>query len=378
VSAARVTFLVPVRGRLLHIVRLLWHSNRMKIQQRFLIADGSGHPALIALLKRSHQIFPDLDIQHVAYDDDGSLGHFYRRTADAARRVSTPYVMNCGDDDLVLEAGLAPCIEFLDARQDYVCCGGVVAGFSLAAGSSSDSLPVTGRLANLKYPAGRYYQPRDIGHDTALERVTVGYSDYLSSYHNLFRTELLTEIYDEIREQDFSVVHFREAYQAMRTLASGKVKVDSSVVHFLRQRRVGEAAGGDLIRAAFRSPFAVDFERMVTALAPIVSRADGIPSEFAESEIRDAYAEFFRKKAVGSQRKARTFGDHPDEHAHGVKAPITSPEKMFVALGQGGASAAYLKTFRSEFADTVKAIDGGEFSEFVRAHAPELALAHST
>ena len=93
-SAARVTFLVPVRGRLLHILRLLWHSNRMKIRERFLIADGSGSPVLAALLKRSHQVFPDLDVEHVVYDDDGSLGSFYRRTADAARRVTTPYVMN--------------------------------------------------------------------------------------------------------------------------------------------------------------------------------------------------------------------------------------------------------------------------------------------
>jgi glycosyltransferase domain-containing protein len=373
VSAARVTFLVPVRGRLLHILRLLWHSNRMKITQRFLIADGSGHPALSALLKRASQIFPDLDVEHVVYDDDGSLGSFFRRTANAARRVTTPYVMNCGDDDLVFEAGLAPCIQFLDARQDYVCCGGVVAGFSLAAGSSSDSLPVTGPLASLKYPAGRYYLPRDIGHDTALERVTVGYSDYLSSYHNVFRSELLAEIYDEIREQDFSVVHFREAYQAMRTLASGKVKVDSSVVHFFRQRRVGEAAGGDLIRAAFRPSFANNFERMVAALAPIVSRTDNIPAELAESEIRDAYAEFFRKKAVGSQRRARNFGESRDGQVHGHKARTTSPEKMIVALAGGGASTAYLKIFRRDLGDTIKAIGGNEFNEFIREHAPDLS-----
>lgn len=374
-NAARLTFLVPVKGRLLHVVRLLWHANRMKTGHHFLLADGSGHPALVALLKRSAQVFPDLDIEHVVYEDDGSFSSFYRRTADAARRVSTPYVMNCGDDDLVFGAGLVPCIEFLDTRPDYVCCGGVVAGFTLAAGSPSGQLPVTGPLTGLKYPAGRYYLPRDIDHDTALERVTVGYSDYLSTYHSLYRSELLAEIYGEVEKQDFSVLHFREAYIAMRTFASGKVKTNPAVVHFFRQRRIGEAAGGDLIRAAFRPPFAIEFERMVAKIAQMVSRADGVAPEFSEPEIRDAYAEFFRRKAAGSRRNARIFGatgegqggQQPKE-----KAQTAAPREMFSALAKDGASDAYLKTFRYEFEETERVLYGKEFNEFLRDQAPEL------
>jgi glycosyltransferase domain-containing protein len=373
---ARVTILVPVRGRPFHVLRLLWHSNRMKIRQRFLLADGSGDPAFHALLKRSHQIFPNLDIEHVVYDDDGSFRSFYRRTAAAARRVSTPYVMNCGDDDLVLDAGLAPCVAFLDARQDYVSCGGVVAAFSLTA-DSSGRLPLSGPLTALKYPAGRYYRPRDIHHETALARVTAGYADYLSTYHNVFRSDLLKEIYDEVEQQDFSVLQFREAYQAMRTLASGKVRTDPAVVHFLRQSRVGEAAGGDLIRAAFHPPFAAEFGRMTAQLAGLVSAADGIARETAETAIRDAYAEFFRRKAAGSVKRekrpdvkdARRQGRSPGD---AVKAAV---REMFDTLAGEGAGNDYLQALRSEFEEIETTLGGGELAAFLPEHASELLAA---
>jgi glycosyltransferase domain-containing protein len=360
-------------------MRLLWHSNRTKIGHRFLLADGSGHPALTAFLQRSHQIFPNLDIEHVVYDDDGSFNGYYRRTADAARRVSTSYVMNCGDDDLIFAAGLAPCIEFLEKRKDYVCCGGVVAGFSLAEDSPSGQLPLVGPLARLKFPAGRYYRPRDIDQETALDRLTIGYSDYLSSYHNLFRSEVLADIYGEVEEQDFSVIHLREAFLAMRTFAAGKVKTDPAVVHFFRQRRVGDSAGGDLIRAAFRPAFSAEFERMVARLAQMVSRVDGVEPASAESEIRDAYAEFFRRKAAGSGKKARTFGPAKamkDDGGSDNKRPSTDPEDMYKALAKDGANDAYIQTFRSQFEETVKALRGEEFTEFLRAHAPEVVEAH--
>jgi glycosyltransferase domain-containing protein len=411
VVGARVTVLVPVKGRPLHILRLLWHSNRMKVGQRFLIADGSGHPELIALLKRSHQIFPDLEIEHVVYDDDGSLGGFYRRTADAARRATTPYVMNCGDDDLIFSAGLAPCVAFLDNRPDYVSCGGVVAGFSLGAGLPSGKLPVTGQLTALKFPAGRYYLPRDINRESALERLSAGYADYLSSYHNVFRSELLREIYDEIERQDFSILHFRESYQAMRTLVAGKIRTDPAVVHFFRQRRIGEAAGGDLIRAAFHPPFAAEFDRMMSTLAATISGAGDVSREAAESGLRDAYSEFFRRKAAGSLGKtklSRTAGDDrpaphrkktagiPEGFFQRVAAGIEKAGKfgrrakreprseavelspgndMFAVLAQNGARKIYLSEFRREFEEAERTLQGDEFTRFLREHAPELTEA---
>jgi hypothetical protein len=373
VVGARVTVLVPVKGRPLHILRLLWHSNRMKVGQRFLIADGSGHPELIALLKRSHQIFPDLEIEHVVYDDDGSLG-----------------------------------VAFLDNRPDYVSCGGVVAGFSLGAGLPSGKLPVTGPLTALKFPAGRYYLPRDINRESALERLSAGYADYLSSYHNVFRSELLREIYDEIERQDFSILHFRESYQAMRTLIAGKIRTDPAVVHFFRQRRIGEAAGGDLIRAVFRPPFAAEFDRMMSSLAGTISGAGGVSREAAESGLRDAYAEFFRRKAAGSLGKtklSRTAGsdqsaphhnqmsDIPEgffqrvarviknagqfgrraKREHRVEAAELTPgNEMFAALAKNGANKTYLSEFRREFEEAERILQGDEFTRFLRGHAPEL------
>jgi glycosyltransferase domain-containing protein len=174
----RLTFLLPVRGRLLHPLRLLWHSNRTKNPYRFLVADGTGDPTFTAVLGRSSDLFPNLDIEHVVYPDDGSFQAFYRRTAAAARRVSTPYVMNVGDDDFVLAAGAEHCIRFMDQSLDYVSCGGGVAGFSLASASSPDELPVIGSITRIKYPHSRAYVTRDLDKDVATDRIMWGLSNY--------------------------------------------------------------------------------------------------------------------------------------------------------------------------------------------------------
>ena len=85
-----LTFLLPLRGRRLHTLPLLCHANSARNSYRFLVADGEGHTAIVALLTRPARAFPNLDIEYVSYPDDGSYAHYYRRTADAAKRVTTP------------------------------------------------------------------------------------------------------------------------------------------------------------------------------------------------------------------------------------------------------------------------------------------------
>lgn len=58
------------------------------------------------------------------------------------------------------------------------------------------------------------------------------------------------------------------------------------------------------IRLAFRPLFGREFDAMVARLAATIGAADGVPAELADVQIRDAYAEFFRRKAAGSIKPA--------------------------------------------------------------------------
>jgi len=53
---------------------------------------------------------------HESYDPELHLG---LRCASALRKVSTPYVVFCGDDDFVFPDALTQCAEYLDKHADY-------------------------------------------------------------------------------------------------------------------------------------------------------------------------------------------------------------------------------------------------------------------
>ena len=150
----------------------------------------------------------------------------------------------------------------------------------------------------------------------------------------------------------------------MRTLAIGKVKSDPTVIHYIRQNRIGKSAAGDLIRLAFHPPFSREFETMVKKLATSIGIAEGIPPDAAETQIRDAYAEFFRHKAAGSLKRANS--------ASRPTATELEDRELLDYLTKDGASVDYLVAFHREFEELKTTLLGDEFKEFVRANAPEL------
>ena len=141
-----LTILLPLKGRHLHTLRFLFHADRAGLPYHFLIADGEVHPAIARVLENPLSAFPNLDIEYIRYPNDARYSDFYRKMADASARVRTPYVLQADNDDFLVASGIERCLKFLDARPDYVGCGGGVGGFELNAAREKKLEFVVGTL----------------------------------------------------------------------------------------------------------------------------------------------------------------------------------------------------------------------------------------
>jgi len=246
---AQLTILLPLKGRPLHTLRLLWHANREHMPYHFLVADGEVHPVVAKLLAAPAATFANLDIEYVRYPDDVSLTRFFRKMADATAHVRTPYVMQADNDDFLVASGIDRCVEFLEANRDYASCGGGVGGFSLHAPASAEPTYLVGPMENLHFRFNPYYLPHDFSALSVAERIRQRFSGSYVLYYNVFRSDVLATISRELAEMDFSDLELHETYFGMRAKSLGKARLDGTVMSYMRQQ--GTSLSAD-IRAARR------------------------------------------------------------------------------------------------------------------------------
>ena len=387
---AQITILLPLKGRHLHTLRFMYHLNRTNFPYPLIIADGEVHPDVAALLEEPGT-FPNLSYQFIRYPNDTTYTQFYRKMADANRRVQTPYVMLVDNDDFPCAAGIERAVAFLDANPDYSSCGGRVAGFELL--NTNLDLPpqLTGPLARLEIEYSSAYAPADLQQADVGRRSLEGYRNSVTTYYHVFRTPVLDTLHRELNELDFSDLTIHEAYFLLRSLTFGKARTDAKIVSYLRQHGTSTAHDHKLDWAThlLRSRFNDDFNAMLKRLSAEIGGAAGEDSNRVADEILNAYAERLRRDLRGYY-----YTPHPYIVAakkmlspimRGRDALKTLPARMnagrhakrlcaavLAPLKSSGADPAYLQRFRDELREITATLSGEAFAGFLRAHAPTL------
>ncbi len=385
-SSPLLTLVLPLKGRPLFTLRFLWHANKLAVPYRIIVADGEVHPAIAKLLE-DPATFPNLDIEYIRYPDDSSFSRFYAKMADATARVVTPYIMMVDNDDFVMPEGIARSIEFLNTHEDYVSCGGGVAGFAPYASSRSTELALLGPLNKLAYRYSQNYQSRDLGALSVPERVLDGYADYMTTYYNVFRSPAMATICRECVELDFTDLEVHESYFAMRALTMGKTRSDAASVSYLRQYGTssGSAFKKDWVHHLLRSRFTTDFDAMVGRISTAAAAADGVdPGPIAEA-IRDIFGNGLRI-LLSRRCGPRPWQEQVKEHIRGAipgwlrdmrarrpRATARARQQLFDRLRDEGAEISYLATFAQELRDVEAVLAGPEFAAFLNMHAPAIA-----
>ncbi len=127
-SSPQITVIVPTLNRSDFVIRYLRYLKEVNFKECILIGDSSEAKHLEPTRKFIQQL--DAPFQMV-YKETPGVDHV-RVIRDLLSKVTTPYVIWVGDDDLLVPRTLAACVEFLEHHPTYSAAGGVGVLFALA------------------------------------------------------------------------------------------------------------------------------------------------------------------------------------------------------------------------------------------------------
>jgi glycosyltransferase domain-containing protein len=381
--SARLTIVLPLRGRPLFTLRFLWHANAARLPYKFIIADGEVRPELSHLLDNATGLFPNIDVDYIRYPDDTGFSRYFAKMTDALQRVRTPYAMLADNDDFLAFAGLERSLDFLDASPDYVCCGGGIGGFAVYSRNAPQLRGLCGPLNKLAYRYMPYDRSLDLCSPSMTERLSQGLRNSWS-YYAVFRSSALQTIWREVAALDLSDLQLHEKYCAMRTLTLGKARSDPATISYLRQywTTLRSAFATDWIAHLVRSRFNSDFAAILDRISDLAAAADGVDRAAVAEQLRDNFSRWFGdflRRNYGAYAALRAY---LREAAPGLVEWLKTRRRYSVALDrrkvlaklrQGGASEDYIRAFRAELAQVEDVICGSAFADFIRPHVPVFA-----
>jgi glycosyltransferase domain-containing protein len=381
--SARLTIVVPLRGRPLFTLRFLWHANAECLPYKFIIADGEVRPELSQLLEDSRALFPDIDIDYIRYADDTDFSRFFAKVSDALRRVRTPYVMLADNDDFLMFSGIERSISFLDNHPDYVCCGGGVGGIAVYSRKYPQLGGLLGPLNRLAYRYMPYDRSLDLGSSSVAERLLRGLRNSWS-YYAVYRSDALQAIWRDVTEINFSDLQLHEKFCAMRALTLGKARSDPATIGYLRQywTTMSLAFRKDWVHHLARSRFSEDFAEILARISRHAAAADGTDAKIVAEDLRGNFAQWlgdFLQRNYGPYAQLRRYlRDRVPGLLDRVKtrrriSVLLDRRNVLARLRQEGAGDDYLQALGAEL-DLVKdVVSGPTFAAFIRPYMPLFA-----
>jgi glycosyltransferase domain-containing protein len=381
--SARLTIILPLRGRPLFTLRFLWHANAARLPYKFIIADGEVRQELSHLLENSAKLFPDIDVEYIRYPDDTDFGRYFAKMTDALQRVQTPYAMLADNDDFLALTGLERSLDFLDANPDYVCCGGGIGGFAVYSRNAPQLRGLCGPLNKLDYRYMPYDRSLDLDSSSVAERLSQGLRNSWS-YYAVFRSSALQTIWREVAELDLSDLQLHEKYCAMRTLTLGKARSDPATISYLRQywTTLRSAFAKDWVDHLVRSRFNTDFTAILDRISAQAAAADGADRDAVAENLRNNFSRWFGdflRRNYGPYAALRRYlrNTVPDlvewvKMRRRYSVPLDR-RKVLAKLREGGASEDYIRAFSAELAQVEDVICGPGFADFIRTYLPAFA-----
>jgi glycosyltransferase domain-containing protein len=382
-----LTILLPLKGRHLHTLRLLWHANCAQLPYHFLIADGGEpFPQFSALLEEGRAAFPHLDMEYIRYPEDRSYSNFYNKMADVSARVRTPYVMQIDNDDFLVRSGIDNCVAFLETNPDFASCSGAIGGFSISPPARVAFKGIIGKLEYVSIRCQPEYAARQDTADSIAERIRNAFACIHTNYYNVFRGHAHTTIVTEIAELNPTDLLLHEIYFGMRTVTVGKTRLSHQFISCLRQAGTGlfHLSRADWAKHLVHSRFTADLDAVVERISEIVAAADGLQAKDFELELRDLFGlklgNYLRGHYGGQAASNVSWGEQIRKIAHAALPKKFDQElhyancqrRVLGALASAGASSATIASFSKELAEIENVLSSHEFIEFVRYRAPFL------
>jgi glycosyltransferase domain-containing protein len=238
---SKLTLLVYLKDRAAFTQRLCDYFHLIKYPCHVFFADGSledENEKIIASFKNAN-----FSYTYHRYPKDLTLSDFYGKVADAASKITTPYVMPfCNDDFPILDSQLKA-VEFLESHNDYVGCNGYQPWFYI----HEDSSTPYGQyvfFTNYGFSVQPYHELTypTYNQDTPSDRINFALRHYIQYYYAIIKTEVFKHSANIIKTMNLSDPFVHEYATSLLPMLQGKIhQIDNAF--FIKQ--CGSSQYGD-------------------------------------------------------------------------------------------------------------------------------------
>lgn len=262
----RLTVILTLKGRPEFTLRWLWHANKTNFPFKVYIADGEVDERIANMLV-SNKNFPNVDYEYVRYNDI-SLRDYYRKCADAAAKIQTPYVMMADNDDFIFVSGVKKSLDFLDSHPGYVCAQSTVSGFAVEAQNEQIG-KVIGRISLYQYLYSQSYSTKLIDQESSFERIRSQMERYHITFYSVKRRHVLKELTEELEDLNFTSLELHEMYWAYREASLGKIYSTRDSLYYIRQRHTTLRKPMDWVDSFLSTDYSQEVSRLIDKLATL-------------------------------------------------------------------------------------------------------------
>lgn len=220
----KLTLVLSLLGREKFTERFLNYARGKFPPFKLLIGDGDPKSGVEKYL--NHSSFSSMNYEYFKFDEKSPQDYFFKLES-LLSKVSTPYVMNCDNDDFFVMSGLEKCIQFLDMNQDYIGCSGQISSFEHLKHNNKNI------IIDEKYI---YKKQIPIEQSSPLERAKIYFMNYLApSWYNVSKTENVLNSMKLFRATGINDFLLMELFIAISLAIQGKQKENQSIIHYIRQ-----------------------------------------------------------------------------------------------------------------------------------------------
>ena len=289
----QLTLLLTLKDRPVYTKRWLAYADQFHCPFPILIADGSKTSENADIIKN---YLSKLDIQYCRYPLDENFAAYYRKVADAATKIKTPYVLQVNNDDLYDFSTLSQGVHLLEKNNIYHSCHiksltfSIKKPFFISSCSNANKIDVNPR---------------------AHERLLQYFSGAPGAYYNIHRHDFYEKFWKDIVHLNFLDIRSHEIMLDTLSYASGNVGVTPSYGYFREESGQGNTCQVETnMLKEIMQPFWVSEQITISEyVADLISRQDGLQKEIAVEYYFNGLRNFLATPIVRDLLTQRTLSN---------------------------------------------------------------------
>ena len=293
------TLLLLIKGRHEFTKRWLKYMNKINFNYPIIIADGQDDNETEKMINEIN-LEKKLSIEYYRYNTHSGYLDYYKMKKDALSKVKTNLVMLCDNDDFIIPSGLEEQINFLSSNKEYISSSGRILNFEI----NNFEFVEYGKDFYFLNPC-KYYRFNEplINWNDQIKSI---FTQFQPNFYNVFKTQYIRIIVQELVEQNFSDLVINEFYIQLRAATLGKSKIIDNTFHYIRQRGTSSISKDyKFSMDVLKKDMPQDVRKMATKIGEILSTDHHISKDNIKNHILKSFSEYLNYFLANTTLKYR-------------------------------------------------------------------------